>query len=111
MKTLTLQQQAEGAFLNVCQELELNESFNFTWLVPVHFHMLKDLIFFPIMQKQNTNYQYCISVGEPPIRVFSLTDMPCHQFNMLNGLKSNRQGPARANGVGHTANTKATEAQ
>ncbi|XP_067245510.1 uncharacterized protein [Chanodichthys erythropterus] len=66
VKPWILQRQAQGAFPNLCRELELQETCgfkNFARLFPTQFHMLKELIS-PIIQRTNTNYRDCISVGE-----------------------------------------------
>ncbi|KAL7401888.1 hypothetical protein ABVT39_005941 [Epinephelus coioides] len=66
VKSWTLQRQAHGAFPNLCRELETNATSvfkNFVQLFPVQFHVLKELVS-PIIQRQNTNCQDCISVGE-----------------------------------------------
>ncbi|KAM6992687.1 uncharacterized protein LKV04_008658 [Tautogolabrus adspersus] len=66
VKAWILQRQAQGAFPNLCQELEINETSDFTnfaRLFPVQFHMLKELIN-PIIRRQNTNYRDCISVRD-----------------------------------------------
>ncbi len=66
VKPWILQRQAQGAFPNLCRELELDETSdlkNFALLFPIQFHRLKELIS-PIVQRRNTNYRDCISVGE-----------------------------------------------
>lgn len=66
VKPWILQRQAQGAFPNLCRQLELQETCdfkNFARLFPTQFHMLKELIT-PIIQRKNTNYRDCISVGE-----------------------------------------------
>ncbi|KAK9976949.1 hypothetical protein ABG768_018770 [Culter alburnus] len=66
VKPWILQRRAQGAFPNLCRELELQETCdfkNFAWLFPTQFHMLKELIS-PIIQRANTNYQDCLSMGE-----------------------------------------------
>ncbi|XP_052399694.1 uncharacterized protein LOC127946919 [Carassius gibelio] len=66
VKPWILQKQAHGAFPNLCRELELDETSdfkNFARLFPIQFNTLKELIT-PIIQRKNTNYRDCISVGE-----------------------------------------------
>lgn len=66
VKSWILQQQAQGAFPNLCRELETNETSdfkNFARFFPVQFHVLEELVS-PIIQRQNTNYRDCISVGK-----------------------------------------------
>lgn len=66
VKAWILQKQAHGAFPNLCRELELDETSdfkNFARLFPTQFNTLKELIS-PIIQRRNTNYRDCISVGE-----------------------------------------------
>ncbi|XP_033980511.1 protein ALP1-like [Trematomus bernacchii] len=65
VKSWILQREAHGAFPNLCRELELHEKpdfRNFARLFPVQFHMLEELLT-PIIQRENTNYRDCISVG------------------------------------------------
>ncbi|XP_031172013.1 protein ALP1-like [Sander lucioperca] len=59
------QRQTQGAFPNLCRELDMDEPGdfkNFPRLFPAQFNMLEELVR-PIIQRCNTNYRDCISVG------------------------------------------------
>ena len=65
-RSWVLQRQIQGAYANLCRELEVGDMSaftNFTRLSPVLFHHLEDLVR-PLIQKTNTNYRDCISAGE-----------------------------------------------
>ena len=66
VKKWILRKQSQGAFPNLCQELEYEEPSdyqNYARLFPEQFHRLTELVD-PLLRRRNTNYRDCISVPE-----------------------------------------------